>query len=121
METKKYKTIKGLLSQTKYGCINLCDFLERAICLNNGRGYVRFVLPKNEDELLAKHFARVLGGQKRTQGKIERIILERRINETFSVYTCVVFGKEGVFYQSVYDYISECKEIRKLLLKSINK
>lgn len=121
MKTKKYKTIEGLLSQSKYGCIDLYDFFERAICLNNGRGYVHFTLPRNEDKLLAKHFAYVLGGQKRTREKIKRIILERRINETFSVYTRVVFGKEGVFYQSVYDYISERKKIRKLLLKSTNK
>lgn len=116
MKTKKYKTIRGLLAQSKYGCIDLCEFLDRAICLNNGRGYVHFSLPNKEEERLAKEFARVLGGQKRTLDKIANVILDRRICEIYGIYTRVIFGKKGAAYQADQDYISEIKHIRKLLL-----
>lgn len=112
MKTYKYKTLKGLLSQTVYKTISLNELNSNRIYLKN-RGFCNFELNEEEKEKAYKIIAKAIYSKNpdshiyhistaRNYGIFDRLRINKRL-----------FGE----YVAGQDYIAEIRTIQSLIRK----
>lgn len=76
MKTKKYKTIKGLLSQCTYRNLSFNDFTARQFYHDKTREWCHFTLPENELEKAARLYASAVYDRV-TRRQVENVLYYR--------------------------------------------
>lgn len=109
MATRKYKTLRGLLSQTLWGVLNFNELKSRSF-YHKEHGWMSFSLPEEEIDKVYVQMASVIYAN----GEKYESLLKHYHGKSYKIFNGLCINKKKAYYCAGQDYPAEIRTIQKI-------